>query len=87
MGFLGEFHSERKEYAQAVEWYTMAAEAGLPEVMYNLGTLLDQGKGVAAPDYPAAADWYRRAAAAGIGEAAYNLSGMYTSGRGRAWQR
>jgi len=79
---LGCIHRERKEYEQAVRWFTKAAEAGLPQAMFNLGALLDEGPGVAAPDYPAAAGWYRRAADAGVGEAANNLSGMYTFGRG-----
>ena len=62
------------------------AEAGLPTATFNLGALLDQGKGVAAPDYPAAAEWYRRAADAGDGDAAMNLGNMYMLGRGRTWQ-
>jgi TPR repeat protein len=71
---LGSIHSERNEHEQAVEWFTMGAEAGLPQSMFNLACFLDQGKGEVAPDYPAAADWYRRAADAGDGEAA----GAYT---------
>jgi len=39
--------------------YTMGAEAGDPKAMFNLGTCLDEGKGVAAPDHLAAAGWYR----------------------------
>ena len=66
-------------------WYTKGAEAGLPKTMFNLGTLLDRGLGVSAPDCPAAADWYRRAADGGSGAAAVNLSNMYTVGRGWAW--
>jgi len=83
---LGDIHDGRKEYEQAVAWYTKGAEAGLPQAMFDLGTLLDQGHGVAVPDYPAAAGWYRRAADAGHGAAANNLSSMYSVGRGRAWQ-
>ena len=83
---MGCIHSARKEYQQAVEWFTKGAEAGLPKAMCNLGTFLDQGKGVAAPDCPAAAGWYRRAADAGHVEAAKSLCEMYTVGRGRAWQ-
>ena len=83
---LGSIHYERKEHEHAVAWLTKAAEAGLPKAMHNLGALLDEGKGVAAPDYPAAAGWYRRAADAGHGYAASNLSNMYALGRGRAWQ-
>jgi len=53
--------------------------------MFTLGTLLDKGEGVAAPDYPAAAAWYRRAADAGHADAANNLRTMHAVGRGRAW--
>jgi len=83
---LGQIHHLWKEDEKAVVWLTKAAEAGLADSMFNIGCLLDQGIGVAAPDYPAAADWYRRAAAAGNGEAACNLGTMYSVGRGRAWQ-
>jgi TPR repeat protein len=55
METLGSIHSVRDEHEQAVKWYTMGAEAGLPRAMYDLGSMLDQGKGVAAPDCPAAA--------------------------------
>ena len=80
---LGGIHIARKEPEQAMKWYTKGAVAGLPRAMFELGTLLEEGKGVTAPDSPAAADWFRRAADAGSGEAANNLSTMYTLGRGR----
>jgi len=83
---LGHIHSDRKEDEQAAQWFTKAAEAGLPRAMFHVGVGLEAGKSVAAPNYPAAADWYRGAADAGVGEAASNLSNMYASGRGRAWQ-
>jgi TPR repeat protein len=66
---LGSIHRERKEYEQDVEWFTKAAEAGLPEAMVNLAWSLAKGKGVAAPESLAAMDWYRRAADAGHGGA------------------
>ena len=81
---LGSFHGKRKEYEQAVAWYSKGAEAGLPEAMFNHGALLDKGHGLAAPDCLAAAGWYRRAADAGNGNAAEQLSNFYTVGRGRA---
>ena len=71
---MGCIHYVRNEHEQAVIWYTKGAEAGLTDAMYNLGTSLDSGEGLAAPDHPAAADWYRRAAEAGDGDAASNLS-------------
>jgi TPR repeat protein len=62
---LGIHHHERKEYEQDVLWTTKAAEAGLPEAMFNLAWSLDKGEGVVAPDPLASMDWYRRAADAG----------------------
>lgn len=48
--------------AQAAEWYQKAAEAGLAEAQYRLGTLLLSGK-TDAPDAPeVGAAWLRRAA-------------------------
>ena len=86
MTALGQTHDTLTEFEQAVEWYTKAAEARLPLAMFNLGSCLDKGKGVAAPDHQAGADWYRRAADAGDGDAANNLSAMYMVGRGWARQ-
>ena len=84
---LGAVHAEKKEHDRALEWFTKAAEAGLPTAMYAVGsTLAGMEPGAAAPDYPAAAGWYRRAADAGCGQAAKNLSRMYLLGRGWAWQ-
>jgi TPR repeat protein len=59
MHALGSIHNVRDEHEQAVRWYTKAAEAGLPRAMFELGNMLNQGLGVAAPDPPAAAVWYR----------------------------
>jgi len=81
MDTLGSIHHTRKEHALAEQWFTKAAEAGLPRAMFNIGTLLDMGQGVAGPDYTAAAGWYRRAADAGFGAGAQNLAHMYTVGR------
>ena len=83
MWMLGSVHDVRSEYVQAMEWFTKAAEAGLPKAMFSVGVYLDKGKGVAAPDYPAAAGWYKRAADADHGLAAANLANLYTLGRGR----
>ena len=57
MYILGSVHKARKEYEQAVTWFTKGAEAGLPKAMFKLGLCLDSGEGVAAPDYPAAANF------------------------------
>jgi TPR repeat protein len=76
MHALGSIHNVRKEHEQSVEWNTKAAEAGLPDAMFNLGCCLDNGEGAAA------LGWYRRAADAGHGQAAANVSAMYTVGAG-----
>jgi TPR repeat protein len=66
---LGGIHNVRKEHEQDVLWTTKAAEAGLPEAMFDLGWCLDKREGVAAPDPLAAMGWFRRAADAGHGGA------------------
>ena len=81
MFWLGQTHAKWEEHEQAMEWFTKAAETGLPAAMFCIGCCLDKGEGAAAPDYPKAADWYRRAADAGDGDAAVNLATMYTVGR------
>jgi TPR repeat protein len=84
IGALGAFHKEHGERELAVSWFTKAAEAGVPQIMYTLGNYLEKVEGVRTPDYPAAAHWYRRAADADYAGAAMALSNMYTLGRGRA---
>ena len=37
---LGDFHHARGECAQAVEWFTQCAEAGVPRAMFSLGQAL-----------------------------------------------
>jgi len=59
MNALGSIHRQRNQYAQALEWFTKGAEAGLPKAMFNLGPRLDQGEGMTAPDCPATAGWYK----------------------------
>ena len=69
MHTLGSVHFERKEHEQAVAWFTKAADAGLPDAMFNLALCLYEGEGVAAPDPPAAMGWYSPTADAGQGGA------------------
>jgi len=52
---LGCIHNVWTEHEHAVGWFTKAAEAGMPKAMFNLAVMLDDGRGVAAPDYTAAA--------------------------------
>ena len=82
---LARIHDVRMEPERAVEWYTKAAEAGLPDAMFALASFLENGHGMAAPNYPAAVHWYTLAADAGDGHAANNLANMYDLGCGRDW--
>jgi hypothetical protein len=66
---------------KAFDLYRRAGEAGLAEAQFNVGVMLDTGRGVAA-DRSAAAIWYARAAANGNRRAAYNLGLLYQSGEG-----
>ena len=78
--------------AQAFALYRRAAEAGLPEAEFNVGVMLDSGRGTAT-DVAQAATWYARAAMHGNRRAAYNLGQLYEAGDGvprnvdlaRAW--
>ena len=58
MDVLGSIYSQRDEHEQAMGWCVKAAEAGLPDAMFYLGGMLEEGLHVATLDYPAAADWY-----------------------------
>ena len=72
--------------------YLRAAQAGLPQAEFNVGVMLDSGRGVG-PDAAQAATWYARAATHGNRRAAYNLGQLYEAGQGvprnadlaRAW--
>jgi TPR repeat protein len=41
---LGSVHRVWKEYEQAVEWYTKAAEAGLPRASSSSGSVSTRGR-------------------------------------------
>lgn len=47
-------------FAEAAVWYRKAAEQGLAEAQYELGTMYREGQGVP-QDYVEAARWYRKA--------------------------
>jgi hypothetical protein len=68
---------------EAFRWYQRAAEAGEPTAMFNLGTMLRDGRGVAKNEAEAVT-WFRRAAEAGNADAMYNLGIRLADGRGVA---
>ena len=67
--------------AQAVEWYTKAAEQGVGDAQNNLGLMYGNGKGVPQDDAQAVF-WYTKAAEQGYASAQNNLGGMYGNGEG-----
>jgi len=54
---LGIMLQSRKEYKQAAYWYRQAAEAGVANAEYNMGTLYFNGEGVP-QDYAKAHAWF-----------------------------
>lgn len=71
----------RKEYAVALEQWTVAASAGDASAATNLGLMYLKGEGVA-KDPAQAARLFEQAAGAGNASAAYNLGGLYENGLG-----
>jgi hypothetical protein len=69
--------------AEAVKWFTLAAEQENAVAQYNLGTFYHFGRGVTKNEAEAV-KWYMQAAAQGIPVAQLNLGNMYFSGLGVA---
>ena len=57
--------------AQAIRFYKMAAEQGVPEAQFALAEIYRYPE-AGTPDYTEAARWYRRAADEGLPEAQFN---------------
>ncbi|KAF9160413.1 hypothetical protein DFQ26_005535 [Actinomortierella ambigua] len=72
---------EDEQVTEAAKWFRAAAKQGHAAAQFSLGTLYDQGHGVAQDDAKAA-KWYRRAADQGHADAQLNLALMYHSGQG-----
>ena len=71
LGLMYEFgHGVEKNYAEAVRWYTKAAEQGYASAQINLALIYLQGHGVK-QDYAEALRWYTKAAEQGHAEAQY----------------
>jgi uncharacterized protein len=58
--------------AQAVSWYSKAAELGHTLAQYNLGVMFSRGQGVT-PDAARAAGWMRKAAEGGDAGGQYEV--------------
>jgi len=82
----GLFAFSAGRYAQALQHWQLAAEAGDSQGALYIGLLNDLGRGVA-QDATAARVWYERAAALGNPVAMFNVGVLYDSGTGVARNR
>lgn len=79
---LGDYYyKSKKEFKNAVEWYTKAAEQGDSNAQYNLGICYENGRGVE-QNYKKAVEWYTKAAEQGSARAQANLGLCYYNGKG-----
>lgn len=74
---------KRGNYATALTIFRTLAAQGDAGAQSNLGTMYEQGLGVA-HDYAEAVKWYRLVAAQGDANGQYNLGVMYSNGKGVA---
>lgn len=77
----GSGHGVSQDYAEAANWFQLAAEQGNASAQCNLGVMYRNGHGVK-QDYAEAANWFRLAAEQGIAPAQFNLGVMYCEGVG-----
>ena len=76
------FEAFRRKPENAVKYYTMAAEQGMIDAMFNLANLYEQGCPGMEPELAKAVIWRKRCADAGDAESEYLLANMYRDGRG-----
>ena len=62
-----------QDSAEAVKWYRLAAEQGIPEAQCNLGEMYAEGLGVP-ENLVEAVKWYRLAAEQGNDDAKFSLN-------------
>ena len=74
---------EAGDYGKAALTWRPLAEDGDAMAQFNLGLLLETGRGVT-EDPAQAAVWYERAARQGVTQAQYNLALLHQAGRGVA---
>lgn len=75
-------HGVDRDPARAIEWYTKAAQQGVPLVQHDLGVKYFQGQEGVEQDYEQAAYWWEQAANAGLADSQFNLGLMYYRGLG-----
>jgi len=70
-----------EDSAEALKWYTRAAEQGLAEAQTKVGYAFYNGVGTSV-NYTQAMLWFQRAAGQKFAEAEFNLGVMYQRGEG-----
>lgn len=78
---LGIMLQSRGEYQRAAYWYQQAAQAGIANAQYNMGTLYFNGEGVP-KDYAKAHEWFEKAAQRDNKYAEFQLGITYYTGQG-----
>ncbi len=78
---LGKKYLDRKDYKNARQWLSKAAEQGSVKAQTKMGWLYENGKGVK-KDYGVAFSWYEKAAEQGYGNAQRPLGKLYELGQG-----
>lgn len=81
MGFPRDEERTRAIAAEVIAEVERAAEAGVPEAVFLMGTAYDEGLGKPV-DPERATAWHRRAAERGHVLGAHNLGNQYAAGRG-----
>ena len=73
---MGAYYYSKKNYTQAIEWYTQAADMGSTTAMYKLGVMYYYGD-VVAKDIGAALNWLLKSANAGDVYAMYDYAYVF----------
>jgi TPR repeat protein len=74
-------HGVMLDYNVAFDWYSKAADQGVPQAQYMLAAMYRDGKGVE-QDHARAATLFRKAADHDVQGAQYSLGLMYYTGQG-----
>jgi TPR repeat protein len=81
VGFAYEYIVSKPDYAEAFNWYSMAAESSHREAIYHLGLLYEKGLGIP-QDYQKAIQIYNYAGHLGSDKALHQLGAAYHDGKG-----
>ncbi len=76
---MGVAYVRKGDYAEAIKWYTLAADKGAMEAQYNLGQLYGSGEGLPEPNIEKAIELTTKSAEQGFAPAQYALGVYYDS--------